>query len=610
VSDARRGGEATLRPVFQTAYPFAPERHRGALRAIFAEISAEIGAAPDGALGEAALREILRRHPRDGSGFYSKSELVRGLRFLRRRGDVDGLGLPADAELLARLRMKPVRTQSGVAPVTVLTRPHPCPGRCIFCPSDVRMPKSYLSDEPGAQRAAEHQFDPWRQTLSRLLALHNTGHCVDKVELIVLGGTWSSYRESYQVWFLTRCFEALADFAAGVRALYRLASPIDFRRLERRVEGGGSGPRYNRVVADFLARSGDPEPGAGAASWEALAEAQRRNEDAAVRCVGLSVETRPDHLDEAEAARIRRLGATKVQLGVQSLDDGVLAANRRGHDVAATRRAFHLLRQAGFKIQAHWMPNLYGSTPERDVEDFGRLFDDPGFRPDELKVYPCSLIESAELMTYWRDGRWRPYTHDELRDVLVSCLRRVPRYCRVTRVIRDIPGTDIVDGNQVTNFRQLVDRELAARGERSLDIRAREVRDGAVSRAQLAIREHRYRAAGGDECFLEALTPDDRLAGFLRLRLPRAPSSVAELGDAAVIREVHVYGALVGLGQREPGRAQHRGLGRRLVERALRTASGHGCRRVAVISAVGTRSYYRRLGFEDGALYQHARCGR
>jgi elongator complex protein 3 len=471
------------------------------------------------------------------------------------------------------------------------------------------MPKSYLSDEPGALRAAEHQFDPFRQTLSRLRSLHHTGHPVDKVELIVLGGTWSFYPDGYQRWFVKRCFDAFEAFGRGARALEELAAPVDFRRLGERVDGGRSERGYNRVVADFVARAGDPEPGSESVSWDDLAEVQARNEDAPVRCVGLSVETRPDRLDEAEAVRIRRLGATKVQIGVQSLDDAVLAANRRGHDVAATRRAFHHLRQLGFKIQAHWMANLHGSTPERDVEDFGRLFDDPALRPDELKVYPCSLIESAELMAHWRDGRWRPYAHHELRAVLVECLRRVPRYCRVTRMIRDIPGTDIVDGNKVTNFRQVVDRELERLGVRSLDIRAREVRELDVDPRAVELRCEEYETAGGRECFLEALAPGDRLAGFVRLQLPARPAFLAELGSAAVIREVHVYGRALAIGGREPGRAQHRGLGRRLVERARRIAAQRGVDRLAVISAVGTRSYYRRLGFQDGDLYQVLRTG-
>jgi elongator complex protein 3 len=581
-----------------STYAFSPARYEEQLAALIGELEelAEID-------GE-GYRRVLRRHPKDGRGFFSKSEIIRGFRHLNETLDWGR----DEQEFVARLRMKPVRTASGVAPVTLLTRPHPCPGRCIFCPSDVRMPKSYLSDEPGAQRAAQHRFDPYAQTLSRLRSYHHTGHRVDKVELIVLGGTWSSYPEAYQLWFVKRSFDALNDFERWRRG--RLAPPVtaglEWTGLEERIDGRRIDRGYNRIVAEYAERHGDRRF-RQAASWSELAGAQRDNETAAARCVGLVVETRPDHLTLEEVVRIRRLGATKVQIGYQSLSDEVLAANRRGHDVAATRRAMRLLRGAGLKIHAHWMPNLYGSSPARDVADFERIFADPDFRPDELKIYPCSLIESAELMRYWRDGGWRPYDHDELLEVLVECLRRTPEYCRLTRVIRDIPGTDIVAGSRQTNFRQPAERELARRGLPARDIRSREVRHRAVDAGELRLRESRYATAVGEERFLQYVTADDRLAAFLRLLLPAAPVEIGEIATSAMIREVHVYGRLVGIGERRAGRSQHLGLGSRLVECAATLARRAGFADLAVISAVGTRAYYRRLGFTDGELYQHRR---
>ena len=400
------------------------------------------------------------------------------------------------------------------------------------------MPKSYLSSEPGAQRAAEHQFDPYRQTLSRLRSYRHTGHPVDKVELIVLGGTWSSYPEGYQVWFILRCLQAMNEFVdvpSGPAAdpLRTFAPAVDYRQLEETVRGeridssaASAGRNYNRVVSDWTAAH--PRAAAEArdqsAAWADLLAAQRENETSPVRCVGLSLETRPDRLDEAEALRMRRLGATKVQIGIQSMDDDVLALNGRGHDTARSRRAVRLLRQAGFKIQAHWMPNLHGSTPAKDRDDFDRLFADPDMRPDELKVYPCSLIESAELMAYHRRGEWRPYEKDELLGVLVHGLGAAPRYCRLTRVIRDIPGTDIVTGNKTTNLRQVAEAEASARGVRCRDIRAREVGGRPVDPRRLHLRRTDYEASGGRETFLEFVTAEDRIAGFLRLRLPGRPA--------------------------------------------------------------------------------------
>ncbi|MCB1037339.1 MAG: tRNA uridine(34) 5-carboxymethylaminomethyl modification radical SAM/GNAT enzyme Elp3, partial [Acidobacteria bacterium] len=481
------------------------------------------------------------------------------------------------------------------------------PGKCIFCPSDVRMPKSYLASEPGAQRAASHAFDPYLQTYFRLRTYRNIGHRVDKVELIVLGGTWSFYPEAYQVWYIKRCFDALNDFGRREDPeLLQEADALDFSTLPEQLDGADLERSYNQVVTEFLRRAQDgqlDDPGEEA-RWEELFEAQRLNETREARCVGLVLETRPDHVSEAEVLRLRRLGATKVQIGFQSLSDEVLKLNRRGHDVAATRRAMELLRQVGFKIHAHWMPNLYGSDPSADLADFERIFEDPAFRPDELKIYPTSLVDTAELMAYYRDGRWRPYREDELLEVLVGCLERVPPFCRLTRIIRDIPSQDIVVGNKLTNFRQLAERALEARGGRCRDIRSREVRGRAVRPEELRLEAVEYDSPVSREVFLQFVTEADEIAAFLRLSLPARPPLVEELAGAAIIREIHVYGAMAGIGQPSDGKAQHLGLGRLLVEKAV-TRAAAGFTRLAVISSVGTREYYRGLGFEDGELYQH-----
>jgi len=581
----------------QSRFSFDPSLHEEELRQLVSAIESLE------AVGRTDLEELLRRYPKEGKGFFSKSEIIRGYRYLTPEAAPE-----RERAFLDKIRMKPIRTLSGVAPVTVLTKPFPCPGQCIFCPSDVRMPKSYLSDEPGAQRAAQHQFDPWLQTMSRLIAYRNTGHRCDKIELIILGGTWSSYPESYQIWFLERCFDAMNAFDRVVAGWEPDLEPdprVDFRDLDEQVDGRRIGRRYNEVVTDFSGLEAEAE----SATWDELRAAQYVNERAAARCVGLVIETRPDHLTAAEAVRLRRLGATKVQIGIQSLSDRVLELNRRGHDVATTRQALHHLRQAGFKIHVHWMPNLYGSTPQADIEDFGRLFGDPDFCPDELKIYPCSLIESAELMAYYEDGRWQPYGHDELLKVLTACLEKTPPYCRITRVIRDIPGTDIVAGNKLTNFRQIAEQALSNAGRRSSDIRSREIRATAVRRDELSLRSLEYATSVGRDLFLQYVTSDDRLAAFLRLSLPETPVEIGEIAASAMIREVHTYGRLVGLGQRHKGRSQHLGLGRSLIEEAVHLASEAGFGDLAVISSVGTRRYYRRLGFVDGELYQHRALG-
>ena len=465
--------------------------------------------------------------------------------------------LTFDPDLRAHLQMKPMRTQSGVSVVTVLTKPYPCPGKCIFCPTDVRMPKSYLHDEPGAQRAERHGFDPFDQTASRLRALEKIGHPTEKIELLILGGTWSSYRRDYQEWFVKRCFDALNG--------------------------------YDSVT---------------------LAEAQEANATGRRRNVGLVVETRQDHVDIDELRWFRYLGVTKVQVGIQTLDERILELNKRGHDVQSTRDAFRLLRLAGFKIHGHWMANLLGATVESDIEDFGRLWSDLAIRPDELKLYPCMLVPNAELHDYWLRGDYTPYTEEEVVDVLVACKAQVPRFVRLNRVVRDFPTTNVVAGNKKANLRQIAQSRLCERGTPCRCIRCREVRRNAIRFEDLELRDLVYDTDATTEHFLSYETVSgfptaDRLAGFLRLSLPdpTVAHPLPELAGHAMIREVHVYGPALNLGDDSRGEAQHMGLGARLIGRARQIAREAGYGRIAVISAIGTREYYARLGFELDGLY-------
>jgi elongator complex protein 3 len=579
----------------------------------------------EGTLTHDIFGRITRAHPNPQGGLYSRPQMIEAYRTLAGQ---EGLP-PFDETVLLKLRRKPMRTISGVTPVTVLTKPFPCPGECIFCPNDVRMPKSYLSDEPGAQRAEQNSFDPYLQTYTRVLTYYNMAHPTDKIEVIILGGTWSFYPETYQIWFVKRIFDALHDFGNGVDRRQEVWDALahdsqlhpDHNTVNVILHGTELTQTYNQTVqkvyADEMLRSRelvkDIANGTRArspideyATWEELEAAHMENETAACRVVGLVVETRPDHISPEEVLRIRRLGCTKVQIGFQSLNDDVLRVNKRGHRVAATRHAVKLLRQAGFKIHAHWMPNLYGSTPQLDVEDYERMFGDPDFRPDELKVYPCSLIESAELMQVYQRGDWKPYTHEELLTVLTESFKRTPEYCRLTRVIRDIPSTDIVDGNLLTNFRQLADNELARQGATTGDIRAREIRHEELGKRELRLDNVGYASSCSQEMFLQYITEDRKIAAFLRLSLPDKTLEplTEELRDAAMIREVHVYGQSLGIGEANEGKAQHTGLGKALIEEATRIATEHGYTKLAVISAIGTREYYRKRGFGDGELYQ------
>lgn len=594
---------------------------------------------------EKKFHQLQKKFPKQDGGVASKTEVLSALLQLQNQLDFSP---EVTAKLRRWLQMKPTRTISGVAPVTVLTKPFPCPGKCIFCPNDVRMPKSYLSDEPGAQRAEKNYFDPYLQIYSRLKALSDMGHSTDKIELIILGGTWSFYPEDYQRWFIYECFRAMNEFGVKDgrlvrRAIYQqtVANLQDQKILvmtdnpqenaaafdSKKILAADS--TYNQVISELYIK---PEKLLGldkwqTASWEQIAAVQKINELAGSRCVGLVLETRPDHISEAEVLKIRRFGATKTQIGVQSLQDDVLEKNHRGHDVAATRKAFKLLRLAGFKIHAHWMPNLYGSNVKADIADYEKLFFDPDFKPDELKIYPCSLIESAELVNYYRQGLWQPYSEPELLQVLTEAFRLTPPYCRLTRVIRDIPSPDIMVGNKKTNFRQIVQEHMELEKIVIQDIRSREIRAEKFDPTTIEYSEVKYDTSVSQEIFLQFtaqtlarepvrgekiksnnLGTDRKLLGFLRLSLPTEKNFIPELASAAMIREIHVYGKVSKIGQLENAEAQHVGLGTQLIEKAKAIALANNFKKLAVISAIGTKQYYRSRGFSDGELYQFLSC--
>ena len=500
------------------------------------------------------LNIAQRLHPKpDGGGFIPKHALVAVYYHMVESGKWD-----ADEALLSKIRMKPTRTLSGVTTVTVLTRYHPCPGECIFCPEEEKMPKSYLSEEPGAKRGLQFSFDPYAQVQGRIQALKAIGHTTDKIELLILGGSFSAYPRDYQEWFVRRCFDAMN----GVNS--------------------------------------DDEPG-----FNSLDKAQASNVQSQHRNVGLVIETRPDLVNLASLSWYRQLGVTKVQMGAQSLDDRILRLNKRGHTAQETLRAVKLLRAGGFKVVLHWMPNLLGATPESDRDDFTRLWEEGTYCPDELKIYPCQLLENTELYNIWQDGKYHPYSEATLLDLIADLKTTVPRYCRINRIIRDIPSTYVVAGNKNTSLRQNIQRDMAKRGTHCECIRCREVRRRKVTPGAVTLHDLVYYPASAEEHFLSFDTPEDMLAGFLRLSLPEDThfTGLVDLEDAAIIREVHVYGLSLEVGEERSGIAQHSGLGTRLIEEAENIARAKGFRRLAVIAAVGTRGYYAGRGFEMGQHY-------
>ncbi len=558
-------------------------KNQDPIKRIIAQLSAKAN------LTNQEINRIFIRNPLKDRNVISKAKLLAAYK---------QLGLKPNDNFMSNIKMKAIRTLSGVTTVTVLTKPFPCPGRCIFCPNDVNMPKSYISSEPGAQRAASNGFDPYTQVLNRLTALRNIGHPTQKAELIVLGGTWTSYPQKYQLWFIKRCFDALNKFGDKT---YDSSTNVVLSAVNEEIHKKDGGVEYNlSVLQNVRARPAATE----SANRSELFDAHTKNETSKVRCVGLVIETRPDEITQAQVIKLRKLGVTKIQLGVQSLDDGVLRLNKRDHTVAQTVKAFSLLRAAGFKIHAHWMPNLYGSSPKKDIAGIKKLFTAQKFKPDELKIYPCSLIKGTELAKIYNQGLWKPYDYDTLLYVLTESLKIVPGYCRVTRVLRDIPSSEILAGNKLTNFRQNVEKELKRQKFIIQEIRNREIKDTKIKPGELKMRQTAYKTLSSKEVFLEYVNKEDRLAGLLRLSLPTTTPFIKELEGCAIIREVHVYGQSLQLGSKGLSASQHAGLGYKLVTQSIAITRKNGYSKIAVISAVGTRKYYEKFGFNQEELYQ------
>ena len=535
-----------------------------------------------------------------------------------------------EARFIHSVRMKPRRTASGVATITVITRPHTCSSNCLYCPCDLRMPKSYIANEPACQRAEQAFFDPYVQVAARLQALHQMGHSTDKIELIVLGGTWSDYPADYQYWFISELFRALNDWPRSPQQIEKRLHWYRSFGLQNTEEALSSfvarqqaavnahAVTYNQAFHRLYDTSQAHQTAWShmRATFEDLLKQQRANETAACRVVGLVIETRPDTIIPANLRMFRQLGCTKIQIGIQSTRQEILDANLRQMTVAQIKRAFSLIRLYGFKIHSHLMVNLLGATPEADKQDFINFVTDPGYLPDEIKLYPCALVDGTQLVKKYRKGLWQPYSKNELVDVLVHDVLAAPTYVRISRMIRDISATDILVGNKHTNLRQMVEQELND-GEKAScvqEIRFREINQQQVSAAELSLQDYTYTTAVSDEHFLQWVTRDNKIAGFCRLSLPHWDELAAgtcdvhadELivqPDQAMIRELHIYGQALSLGS-EGISAQHQGLGQKLLVQAGKIAADEGYTALNVISSIGTRAYYRAQGFKDVDLYQ------
>ena len=436
---------------------------------------------------------------------------------------------------------KPVRTISGVTPLTVVLKPRKCNhGTCIYCPGGEYVPQSYTDKSPAVMRALALGFDPYEQVKNRLGVLHAMGHPTGKIELIVLGGTFLQYDLEYQHWFIKRCFDAM--------------NGCDAKDLE---------------------------------------EAKKINEAALHRCVAMCIENRPDNCSPDEIKRMLEFGATRVEIGVQMPDDELYRKTNRGHTVKDVINATKNLKNAGFKLGYHIMPGLPGSNPKKDIKLFKKIFSDSSFRPDQLKLYPCQVVQDSPLAKIYKIIGFKPYTEKQTKEILKKMMALIPEYCRVMRMIREFPKEKMVLGIEKLDLRKDVEQELRISGKKISEIRMREVGFNAKGlNENLKLKTIEYDASGGKEYFLEMINDDNILFGLLRLRLTKGKEG------KAMIRELHVYGQTLNLGKHEEDVSQHHGLGKWLMEEAEKIAKAQKFRKIYVISGIGVREYYRNLGYK------------
>ncbi|MBI2444703.1 MAG: tRNA uridine(34) 5-carboxymethylaminomethyl modification radical SAM/GNAT enzyme Elp3 [Candidatus Magasanikbacteria bacterium] len=621
-----------------------------------------LAAAREQPADEEALNALTRRlvgETGKGQTFPNKTDLLLAYHKLRKRKKI--LPRPALEKLLTR---RAVRSRSGVAVITSLVKPYPCPGLCVYCPLDERMPKSYLSDEPAAARALRLKFDPYEQMARRIEALEGNGHPADKIELIIKGGTWNAYPLAYQYWFVLESFRGAneADQRSAESAI-----TVKDRMSEGVVDGfptravpTQSGSSTEGVYHDRTTRREKIHHAKAIHQLtehspldelrKALRREQQRNERARHRLIGLTLETRPDCITPKSLWQMRELGCTRVELGVQHTDDAILALTKRGHNSARAKQATKLLKDFGFKTDYHLMPQLPGATPEADLAMLREIFSNPDYRPDMIKIYPCTVVPGSELYEWWQQGRYRAYPTEELIRILkIFKSQIVPRYCRISRLIRDIPGQYIKEGNKITNLRQVIQEQLRQAGLRCPCLRCREVGHQLLSsKYQVASIKPRlfadkYEASGGTEYFLSFEDARRRVVfAFCRLRLgyptdcelpgqarsrqtsslgaqsrlsrdehleclPRPSDQMNQLRNdipyPAYLRELHTYGQLVSIGAKNNQASQHTGLGKRLVREAEAIARAARVDKLAVIAGVGVRDYYRRLGYRREKTY-------
>lgn len=502
-------------------------------------------------------RQFSRTHK---MRFFTNSELIKAYHEL-----VKSKRLKKSLAIETLLRRKPIRSLSGIVNISVLTKPYKCPGKCIYCPSQKNAPKSYLKEEPAVQRAILCKYDPYKQVQLRILALQDNGHPTDKIELRIIGGTWSYYPKKYKKWFIKECFRGANEYVSGEQ-------PLGCCFCKNTLKGA---PQSRN---DILGQ-------------------QKKNEKAKHRIIAIGIETRPDYINIQEIKQLREFGITKVELGVQNIYNDILRINKRGHDINSTIHATQFLKNAGFKVSYQIMPNLLGSSFKRDIIMFRELFSNPDFKPDFIKIYPLALVREAPLYKIYQKKQFKPYTKNQLKKLLLKIKKLIPYYCRIERVIRDIPDQYIIAGGaRVTNMRQVLHQDPDFKCK---CIRCREVRADYNPKEKIFLFRQDYFASDGKEIFLsyenKART---KLFSLLRLRISSNKRHVLPvLKSTAIIRELHTYGQMLAIGSKSLS-SQHKGMGKKLMQKAEKIVKQEtNLKKIAVISGIGVRDYYRKIGY-------------
>jgi elongator complex protein 3 len=496
---------------------------------------------------------------------------------------------PEERKIIAPIiKKKPTRTLSGVAIVAVMCQPHQCPhGRCLYCPESTKAPPSYTGEEPAALRARRFHFNPYLQVYNRLKQLDSIGHPLDKVELIIMGGTFPSSDLCYQEWFVTKCIQAMNDFAVN---------------KDEHVQGEIHDTQYGKSKNFEYQKYPD--------GFVYLKDIQNVNENSAVRCVGITFETRPDYCKTSDVDRMLQMGVTRVELGVQTIYNFIYHRIRRGHRVGDVVESAQILRDSGIKVAMHLMPGLFVHQ-KSDLRMFKRIFSDERFKPDMLKIYPCLVTKGSEIYDLWKKGEYSPYSTQEAVDLIVEIKKILPKWVRTMRIQRDIPSPLIEAGVKKSNLGELVYNKLAHENINCKCIRCREVGHRSSmgftpNLDNIELLNQEYLAGGGREIFISYEDVNsDAIIGFTRLRIPSPQAHRKEIDDkTALIRELHVYGSMVPLGHKKDELWQHQGYGEGLLSEAEKIASEqYDMNKLLINSGIGARNYYRKFGYKNQGPY-------